>query len=219
MGLAILAWHRKINRSSVPLEIHYPAGDKNIASYISYFFEQQKSDASVIKIVELTAGQIINFEPNGRVRVEAFPVIHETGLVSLGYSVIEKKKKLKPEFASIPQNRIKAAINEKGEAAYDFFESKLLTVCGDCSIAPVDQMRGSEIAIIDSTYLEPPGRDEKTHLTVAEAVAAGNAAGVKKLVLSHFSTMYSEDEITKKVAKDGGNTPIGIVLPGKILEI
>lgn len=218
-GLGLILWHRLIDRAAAPLNVYYPAGDGALSIYTRYLTEQYKLDGGIVKFIELTAGQSVSLDSGGKNRVEAFSVVHESDVKSLGYNLFEKKKKLKSEYLKIPPAEIKNVIKEKGDAAYDIVETKLLSVCGDCSVAPSAEIADTELLIIDSTFLNASDRGDKSHLTVDEAIAAGIKAKAKKIVLSHFSAMYSEDDIKKKIEEYSGQAAIDAVLPQKAMEI
>src|SRR6185503_17745143 len=83
--------------------------------------------------------------------VSAFPVVHR--VPSLGYTLVERRKKLKAEFATKTGPEI-AALRKQGVDVQDNVDVALLTFIGDCigdSLLEQDHIWRSAVVIIEAT--------------------------------------------------------------------
>jgi len=135
-------------------------------------------------------------------RVRAFPVTHS--VPSLGYTILTRKRKLKPEYAGVPGPEI-AKLRASGvEVQYEIDEPQV-TFIGDCigaSLVEQAHIWDSPIVIIEATFLEPgeealAAKKQHTHLSeIARTLEAlGDRIATKHIVLKHFSMRYSRDEV------------------------
>ena len=130
--------------------------------------------------------------PLGKGRqLEAIPVRHTANEPALGYRVIETRRRLKPEFASLPQAEIEAAARSgtRDELLEDTHHV-VFAHSGDAM--PIDPalVMNADVLVHDATFLEEPDRREPIHATTEEALAVAKAANVKTLILYHLSIRY-----------------------------
>ena len=140
--------------------------------------------------------------------VEAFEVEHR--IRSLGYTVIERRRKLKPEFTSLPGVEL-GRLRREGAALEDEVYEPLITFIGDCTgrtILEQAHLWQSPVLVLEATFLHPDEHENAaryghTHLAdIAEALERhGDSSRVQHLVLKHFSLKYDADEIRRTVAK------------------
>jgi ribonuclease Z len=105
-------------------------------------------------------GQLVGMEPGDEYTIKpnlmarAFPTPHCRG--SLGYCVLEKRKKLKPEFARLTGPQI-VELKRQGIAIEDPLEIPLVTYLGDtpyADFAKLDYVANSKILIAECTFYE-----------------------------------------------------------------
>lgn len=129
--------------------------------------------------------------PIGKGRVlEAFAVRHSAE-GALGYRVIEQRKRLKAEFASMTQGDIEAAARAgRRDELLEDATQVVFVHSGDAM--PIDPALAdqADLLVHDATFLHEPDRREPIHATTEEALAVGRAANVKTLVLHHLSIRY-----------------------------
>lgn len=135
-------------------------------------------------------------------RVRAFPVNHT--VPSLGYTILQYKKKLRPELAGLPGEEI-AKRRKAGEDVSIEALDPLVTFIGDCdgpSLLAQSHIWESPILVIEATFLDPEEHDlarMKLHTHLDEIVHAletlGDRVTVKTLVLKHFSMRYDRDHV------------------------
>jgi len=124
-------------------------------------------------------------------RLEAFTVRHTSNEVALGYRVIETRRRLKPEFAAMPQAAIEAAARSgKRDELLEDADHVVFAHSGDAM--PIDPalVMAADLLVHDATFLNEPDRREPIHATTEEALQVARAAGVKTLVLYHLSIRY-----------------------------
>ena len=135
--------------------------------------------------------------------VRAFPVDHR-GVPSLGYTIIERRRKLLDAFAHLPGEEI-AALRRAGTQVTSDTDAPLVTFIGDCvgsSLREQAHIWKSAVLVIEATFVDPNDRamaamKGHTHIDeVGEVIAAlGPDALPEHIVLKHFSMRVTRDEV------------------------
>jgi len=136
----------------------------------------------------------------------AFPVHHP--VASLGYTLLARKKKLRPEYTGLPGQEI-ARLRQAGTAVQDEVLDPLVTFIGDCdgrTLLEQEHIWSSPVLLLEATFVEPGSEPEAAakghcHLSdIARALAElGERVRVEHLVLKHFSMRYSPAEVAERV--------------------
>ena len=184
--------------------------------------------------------EIIELESNQRIEragyaIVAFPVDHR-GSASVGFAIVEEERKgrFNPDLArelGIPEGPLWGQIHRGQAVTLDdgrVIEPSVLVgekragrsvvITGDtrpCA-ATIDAARGADLLIHESTFGDEEAERavETGHSTAREAAQVAREAGVRRLLLTHFSARYSRDAIElerearqvfaeTKVGKDG----------------
>jgi len=190
-----------------PLEVYYPDGDDLIR------IQQQYIEGLTYRLgYELTwhpveAGQRIELG-FGRDRgfLVPFRSRHGGRTTALGFNVMEERKRLRPEYANLPQEEIaKLARTVPRDEISETYEKILLAYSGDTMPLDPDTVRDAEVLLHEATFLSADDRETPTHATVEEAIRLAVDAGVKALVLFHVSSRYPgrkvRDHVTKLAAE------------------
>jgi ribonuclease Z len=166
-----------------------------------------------VEIEEIDAAQRI--ARNGYAIVP-FPVDHR-GAVSLGYALVEEDRKgrFNPELArelGIPEGPLWGQIHRGKAVTLDdgrVIEPSVLVgpqrpgrtvvITGDtrpCATT-VDAARNADLLVHESTFgdEEAERASETGHSTAREAAQVAREAGVRRLLLTHFSARYSRDAV------------------------
>ena len=111
-----------------------------------------KLDGNTIpaNIVPIKAGDEYNIKPNLIAR--AFPTKHSRG--SVGYTVIETRKKLKKEYLELTSRQI-VELKKQGVQIDDPVEMPIVTYLGDTSsgdFSKIDYIKNSKILITECTF-------------------------------------------------------------------
>lgn len=153
-------------------------------------------------IVGVQPGDEYQIKPNLFARV--FPTKHSPG--SVGYSVIEKRKKIRPEFARLTGPQIVELKKQHIEIAYPL-ELPIVTYLGDTQYVDFSQLKyiaESRILIAECTFYEDEhsGRAEAgKHMHVDEFAALLNKMQNEHIIITHTTQRTPMWEI-RKILKD-----------------
>ena len=153
-------------------------------------------------------------------------VVTDSSLIkSLGYKVFQTKRKLKPEFASLSEDEIRQLSFERGKENISEEVSRcLLAYSGDTPVEDPERWNGCETLIHEATFLGD-GDDIKLrthgnqHSNVEDVIDMVSRLQIDNLVLGHFSSRYTSEQIRKRVTelcnKYALQTKVYLVLPGE----
>ena len=150
---------------------------------------------------------------------------HENVYKSLGYRVVSVRTKLKPEYITLPPMEIKKTIETLGkEATHINIETVLLSYSGDTPPENFEYWNGSKVLIHEATFLG--GEADKhihahgnKHSNLEDVIRAVSGIHVECLVLGHFSSRYSNEQIDERIKvfckQYKIDVPVYRVLPGQ----
>lgn len=190
-GLPGLVAARKFAKGAVdkPLTIVFPEGSRGVQAVRELLGTAYAGVVFPVTWIAATPGSSV---PLGKDRqLEAIAVRHTANEPALGYRVIEARRRLKPEFASLAQADIEAAARGgRRDELLERVNQVIFAHSGDAM--PIDPalVMNADLLVHDATFLDEPDRREPVHATTEEALAVGKAAGVKTLVLYHLSIRY-----------------------------
>ena len=191
LGLPGLIAARRFGKGAVdkPLTIVFPEGSVGVQAVREYLGRAYADVVFPLNWIAATPGTSVPLGKNKQ--LEAIRVRHTANEVALGYRVVETRKRLKAEFASLPQSDIEAAA--KQGTRDDLLEDVphvLFAHSGDAM--PIDPalVMNADLLVHDATFLKEPDRREPIHATTEEALDVAKRAGVKTLVLYHLSIRY-----------------------------
>lgn len=125
---------------------------------------------------------------------------------SFGYSVAEKRTKLKQEFLGMPQDKLKE-LKERGTDITYSFEVPLITYTGDTAPGAHllrDDVRKSQIIISECTFFEPDHKERAKvgmHMHIDDIAEWLRVVECQYLVLVHISRrtdmMYARKRISE----------------------
>jgi ribonuclease Z len=128
----------------------------------------------------------------GKSRIlQAFATSHGSSEPTLGYAVLEERRRLKPEYAGRSEREIRDLVRQGGrDALMEAYRHVRFAHTGDAM--PIDPVlvAGADILLHDATFLDAGDRKWDIHATTAEALEVGRAAGAGCLVLHHLSIRY-----------------------------
>lgn len=208
-------------------KIHYPKDSMSFPAMNDFLrkFDPHVSSSKWIGIEDKSRIEIkrnIEVEAIRNEHVKAPIGIHK----SLSYKVFEIKNKLKPEFSSKSSYEIKEIVDKKGR---DFItekvESNILSFSGDTPVDDYSKWDGSKVLIHESTFLKNEGDAQvesrgNKHSRVDEVLQMVKDIEVESLILNHFSSRYSKEEIdsavTRLLKEYKIKIPIFLIYPGEI---
>ena len=192
-----------------PLRLWGPRGSARVLKRaLEFGFERPAFNVAINEV-----------DPDARIArngyaIAAFPVDHR-GALSLGYALIEEERKgrFNPDMArelGIPEGPLWGKIH-RGESVTlddgrvispgvlvgDKRPGRTIVITGDtrpCQ-ATIDAARGADLLIHEATFGDEEAERavETGHSTAREAAQVARDAGVRRLVLTHFSARYSRD--------------------------
>ena len=204
--LSTLALHEK----GGTLTIHTFAEGARILREIMAVFCRDTSFE--IKYNVITPSRAVLFEDHA-LKVESFPLYHRVPCVGFKFTEKPKARHLRGDmirFFNIPVSRLEdirqgadyvtpdgtVIANERLTTPPD--HSASYAYCSDTMYNPAvaDYVRGVDVLYHESTYADNFAEKAapRGHSTAREAARIAAAAGVKRLVLGHYSKAYDSDE-------------------------
>ena len=224
LGLPGLVAARRFGKGAVdkPLTILYPEGSRGVQAVREWLGTAYAGVVFPLTWIAVTPGVVA---PLGKGKhIEAIAVRHTANEAAIGYRVIETRKRLKPEFASLSQADIEAAA--RGGTRDELLEDTrhvLFAHSGDAM--PIDPalVTHADLLVHDATFLHEPDRREPIHATTEEAIEVARAADVKALVLYHLSIRYDRataiPALRAQVASSGFTGECWLLDEGDFIEI
>jgi len=150
--------------------------------------EAQRTPYKIITMAPGTPSEELEIKNTFFLR--AFETMHTTP--SLGFSVVEKRSKLREEYVGLPQTKL-VELKEAGEQITYTKEVPLITYLGDT--APGDFLRKSEVTqarvlVTECTFLEPGHRNRARvgkHLHISDLMKILETVEAEAVVVTHVS--------------------------------
>lgn len=141
--------------------------------------------------------------------IKSFTVEHR-GIPSLGYTVMNRRKKLKEIYLNLPGQEI-AKLRQNGIEINDESDVPLMTFIGDCTVESLYKEKHiwkSPILMIEATFVDPSDRElagkrGHTHIDeIGEVLREFEKEELPEhIVLKHFSMKVSKAEIAAAVER------------------
>lgn len=191
LGLPGLIAARRFGKGAVdkPLTIVFPEGSRGVQAVRELLGTAYSGVVFPLNWIAATPGTSISLGKGKQ--LEAITVRHTDNEPALGYRVVETRKRLKSEFASMTQAEVESAAREgTRDALLEDVRHALFVHSGDAM--PIDPAlaANADVLVHDATFLKEPDRREPIHATTEEALDVARRAGVKSLVLYHLSIRY-----------------------------
>lgn len=164
------------------------------------------------------AGTLVD---NEKIEIKCFPTQHR--IECYGFSFREKKKPRRLIIDSVKENSIPLHFYENLRNGEDFISSsgeviknawvteeapkgKTYAFCADTRYTEtiIEHIQGADMIYHESTYLDSlrERAEERFHSTSKQAATIAQKAGVKKLLLGHFSSKYDTLEEFEQEARE-----------------
>jgi ribonuclease Z len=191
LGVPGLVAARRFGKGAVekPLTIVFPEGSRGVQAVRELLGTAYHGVVFPLTWIAATPGSAV---PLGKGRqLEAIAVRHTANEPALGYRVTETRRRLKPQFASMPQTDIEAAAREgRRDELLEDASHVLFAHSGDAMPLDPALVMKADLLVHDATFLEEDDRREPIHATTEEALAVARQADVKTLILYHLSIRY-----------------------------
>ncbi|MBU1108400.1 MAG: MBL fold metallo-hydrolase [Candidatus Riflebacteria bacterium] len=186
------------------LKIYIPKNNKLIEFMMDYLARTQKTLSFELEWIPIDAGEEIMLDDQrNKVFLRSFKTRHSQRQLSLGYNIIEKRRRLKPEYEGIAQRDLNQIVWTKGkdEIATEF-EKTIFSYGGDSRpIDPAD-VKESLFLCHECTYMssEDDERDFQQHSFLDEVLETAKQSKVETLLLFHTSLRYNLEELREKIS-------------------
>lgn len=205
-------------------KIYYPK-DARSFEYLKEFSERFAPHSPPTPWYGVDNGQEFALKPNYIIRGIRNEHIDAplSVIKSVGYEILEVKRKLKPALKKLSGLEIKALREEKGNEFITQEQRKsILTYTGDTPVRDYDLWSKANILIHEATFLEAPEKNKhgRVHSVLEEVIDMVAQSQVQQLILGHFSMRYSKEEIEQAVQRLCQHyqlsIPVFCVLPGAV---
>ncbi|KAF2957031.1 MBL fold metallo-hydrolase [Marinitoga sp. 38H-ov] len=199
------------------LEIYFPKNSKNISEYLNFIKSMNRHLRFNITIKEIEHNDIVELRNNRF--LSAFKTRHTPGEKSLGFQIIEKRKKLKNEFINLSGEKIKKLVSDYGkDYITEEYTKKLITISGDSLPISPDIIEDSDILLHECTFIKESDRKLRNHTSLDEIKVLLKQISPKKVILYHVSSRYNKliDKILKDLKNEFDNIEFHIVHPEEI---
>lgn len=199
-GLPPLIWSRAsgMGDNEKPLQIYFPRGDHYILDMREYIHKAKARLPFELSWIEIEAGTTIPLPAteNSRHarRAQTFATKHMKNGISLGYQIMETRRRLKSEYSNLAQEELRT-LAQRGENLSEDYDAILCAFGGDGLPLNPNDVRNAEILFHEATLIDGSDRKHQLHSTLDEAVQVAHEAEVKTLVLHHVSGRYRKSEI------------------------
>lgn len=202
LGLGSVLMRLNLDNVEHPIHCYYPASGKKYFDRLRYGSIYHER----LTVIEHPVSQAGFVEDDGRFRIEATFLEH--GVENIGWRITEANTR-KFDLDKLQQYGVKGPLvkelQEKGSLIVQGKEVTLDQVSwirhGDSFAVVIDTLpcqnaidiaRGASLFLCESTYLEEHRQLAMlhNHLTAKQAAMIAKEAGVKQLILTHFSARY-----------------------------
>lgn len=156
------------------------------------------------EIIPMKPGQTI--ELTHEWSVKAFQTVHR--VTSLGYTLFQTKKKLKPEFQGLETNQFRA-LKQQGVSFEQLHSEPWFSFTGDTQIEFLDQttdwVKHSRYLMMEVTYIDASRTIERAkewgHIHLEELWPRLKDLTCEKVYLIHLSARHRSAELTQIIAE------------------
>jgi ribonuclease Z len=157
------------------------------------------------EVIGMEDGQEVLLKPN--IWLRAIEVRHT--VPALGFVVIERRNKLKPEFADLPADALREA-KARGESITRQIDIPLVAYTGDTEMGPYllrDEFRQAQTVVTECTFFDPEHRGRAAtgmHLHVEDIRELLQAWTARDVVVVHLSRRTMLSYARKRLDEVGG---------------
>ncbi|MBF0406809.1 MAG: MBL fold metallo-hydrolase [Candidatus Riflebacteria bacterium] len=188
------------------LDIYYPKNNILIERVQNYLSLTQSELSFNLKWKPLDVEEKIELDQKrGKTFIKTFRTMHSHKQLSLGYNIVEFRRRLKAEFVGKSQEEINKAIWSSGkDNVSESFEQIIFTYGGDSRPIDHNMFKDSLLLCHESTYLHPDDdeRNFQQHSILSEVMETAQKGRVKNLLLFHLSLRYSVDDVKQMIIRE-----------------
>ena len=176
-----------------PFTIVYPDGSNGIEIIRDMVGRIWSHEQFPVTWIAMKAGDEF---PLDRTRtLQPFKSLHGLSDPTFGYRVLERRRHLRPEFASLMEPEVRQQIAALGrDAVMEEYRHVVFAHTGDSMPIAPDLVTHADLLVHDATFLDGDERKWDIHATAGEALEVARAAGVRCLLLQHLSVRYERSQ-------------------------
>ncbi len=151
------------------------------------------------RVVPLGRGEELDLGKKRRVR--AFETFHR--VPSQGYTVLERRHRLRPEFRNLDGARL-GELRRAGQEIDESHDVPVLCFSGDTRVEVLErtpEIQQAETLLLEATFLDDrvsvEGAREMGHIHLDELIARPELLSAKDIVLHHFSARYNVADVSR----------------------
>lgn len=221
--LAGLLQFNQLNARNGFPKIYYPKDSGSFPALADFAvkFDQQVAG---VRWHPIGADETIEIRKNLQVRTIRNGHVRTAGNLtkSLSFSIDQIRWKLREEFKNLSGPEIGDLVKQQGRASLSREERvNLLGYSGDSPVEDHERWDGTNILIHEATFLEDGVNSPHAnkHSSLEAVLRMVSEIDVNMLILSHFSSRYSEEQIDEAIRKYGREyrikIPVFRILPGR----
>lgn len=181
-----------------PLDVYYPKHCWGMEDVIDFIHKRNRNLTYPLNFIKIDENFKLSLSETNT--IEAFSMNHGEKIMTLGYRLINKRIRLKQEYVgkNIPQ------VLKTGLSKNDIMEEYKaieFAYCLDSCGFDYEKIKNCELAVMDSTFINPEDRDDKTHFTLPEVVDVCKKMDVKSVLCAHISPRYTLEEVRNAFSK------------------
>ena len=191
LGLPGFAGARRFGKGATakPWTVLYPAHSAGVAAtreLIAGLWRGVEFPVAWIAVEDGTSHRLSQHRT-----IEAFRVTHVSSEPTVGYRVVESRRRRKAEFAAASPADIERIARSKGrDEVIEQHQHVLFIHSGDAMPIDPSLARDADLLVHDATFLSAEERREPIHATTEEVLQVAREAQVQTLVINHLSVRY-----------------------------
>lgn len=210
-----------------PLEIFYPKDDRYVELLRDHLTRTMYGVSYELEWKPLLPGDQLPLTGTGchGRYIEVFQTSHSAGRMTLGYNILERRRRLKKEYQGLQGLEIRELIQKEGRNQLEEeYSKKLFSYVGDT--VPIDpkMVSDTDFLLHEATFALEEDRKEYVHSSIGEAIRVASESHARALLLYHFSSRYDSSLIFERIRKAAREQhieglPIWVILSGRILHV
>lgn len=191
-GLPYVIGQKSMTRQAVP-QVYMPSSLVNPMKGILKAWEKVEDHTYNCNLIPIQFDK--EYPLKGGYFFKAFPTFHRVD--SCGYTVFERRKKLRPDLADKSREEL-LALKSKGEDLETNVDTPLVSFTGDTKIEFLDSrpwIRQSKVLVMEATFVDEKKSVENArfwgHLHLDELLPQLEKIKSEKILLIHISARYT----------------------------
>ena len=219
---------QQLNAQNGSPEIFYPADCGSFPALAQFCRGFDPGRGDQLTWTPVKPGDSLNLGTGWKLGVIANDHFHDQPgrIKSVSYLVQRENRKLRSQFAGMPQGQLAALSREHGaEYLTEVVRESVVGYSGDSNVtASASQWARCKILIHEATFLNEVDAGDRAgrhqHSILGDVLRMAGEARPEQLILNHFSSRYTKEEIAFSVQQEAGLLklpfPVFVIPPGEV---